>query len=398
MDGQAAPRLAACLKVVKQAFLLMIKDPAAALWMARAAAVRVWRNRAWLRAGRLLRAASSTMAPASADQVYWTLDNRFSLLYLAARNERVDLWLANDWTSLPIVRKLAVEQGVPFAYDTHELAVDEYAERWAWRLLRRPVIAAIEGTAMRKAASVSCVSDGIARRLVEFYGLSRPPLVIRNTPSYQPIGFRATGEQIRVLYHGLVSTGRGLEACIESVELWRPEFSLTLRGPANPEYLEHLTQLARERGVADRVKFVPPVPLVDLVSRAAEHDVGLFALPDHSLQNVYVLPNKFFEYMMAGLALCVSDLPEMARILNRHSLGVLIGVVTPEAIAAAINQMSSATIDTYKRNALAAAQEFNWENEGQLLLKACDRAVATADRTSHMLCSEAVGSRSQLAN
>jgi glycosyltransferase involved in cell wall biosynthesis len=336
------------------------------------------------------------MAPASADQVYWTLDSRFQLLYSAARNERVELWLANDWTSLPIVRKLAAEQGVPFAYDTHELAVDEYAERWAWRLLRRPVIAAIEGTAMREATSVSCVSDGIARRLVEFYGLSRPPLVIRNTPSYQPIEFRPTGEQIRVLYHGLVSPGRGLEACLESVELWRPEFSLTLRGPANPEYLEHLTQLVRGRGVADRVIFAQSVPLVDLVRRASEHDVGLFALPSHSLQNVHVLPNKFFEYMMAGLALCVSDLPEMAPILKRYSLGVLIEAVTPEAIAAAINQMSPAAIDTYKRNALAAAQEFNWENEGQLLLKACDRAVVTADRAQHIPC-EAVGSSSELA-
>jgi glycosyltransferase involved in cell wall biosynthesis len=397
MDGQAAPRLAACLKLAKQAVLLMIKDPAAALWMARAAAVRLSRNRAWFRAGRLLRAASSTMAPASADQVYWTLDNRFRLLYSAARNERVDLWLANDWTSLPIVRKLAVEQGVPFAYDTHELAVDEYAERWAWRLLRRPVIAAIEGTAMKEAACVSCVSDGIARRLGEFYGLSKPPLVIRNTPSYQAIEFRPTGEQIRVLYHGLVSPGRGLEACIESVELWRPEFSLTLRGPANPEYLAYLTQLACARGVAGRVTFAQSVPLVDLVRRASEHDVGLFALPSHSLQNVHVLPNKFFEYMMAGLALCVSDLPEMASILKRHSLGVLIETVAPEAIAVAINQMNRVAIDTYKRNALTAAQEFNWENEGQLLVKACDRAVVTADRAQHFPCGAAVGSSSELA-
>jgi Glycosyl transferase 4-like domain len=233
MDGQAAPRLAACLKIAKQAVLLMIKDPAASLWMARTAAARLSRYLAWLRAGRLLRAAS--IALAVADQVYWTLDDRFEQLYAAARSERVDLWLANDWTSLPIARKLAVEQRVPFAYDTHELAVDEYAERWAWRLLRRPVIVAIEGTAMREAAFVSCVSEGIAQRLTEFFQLSRPPLVIRNAPAYQSIQFRPTGEQIRVLYHGLVSPGRGLEACIESVPRWRPEFTLTLRGPAKPE-------------------------------------------------------------------------------------------------------------------------------------------------------------------
>jgi glycosyltransferase involved in cell wall biosynthesis len=395
--GKTAPRLAACLKVAEQAVLLTIKDPVAALWIARVAAARLSRSRAWLRAARLLRAASGTMTPASADHLYWTLNNRFQQLYWAARNERVDLWLANDWTSLPIARKLAVEQSVPFAYDTHELAVDEYAERWAWRLLRRPVIAAIEGMAMKEAAFVSCVSEGISRRLREFYKLPKPPLVICNTPSYQSIQFRPTGAQIRVLYHGLVSPGRGLEACIESVPLWRPEFALTIRGPANPEYLAHLAQLAREHGAADRVTFAQAVPLVELVRCAAEHDVGLFALPGHSLQNVHVLPNKFFEYMMAGLALCVSDLPEMAGILKRHSLGVLIEAVTREAIAAAINQMDAAAIDTYKRNVLIAAQQFNWENEGQLLLQACDRAVVTVDRAHYVACTEAVRSSSQLA-
>jgi glycosyltransferase involved in cell wall biosynthesis len=397
-DVRSALRLAGCLKVIWQAILLTFNDRAAALWMARAAAERLFRGRMWWRAARVLHMAGGALTLADAERLYWDLDERFRHLYEAAQSERADLWLANDWTSLPIARKLAVEQSVRFAYDTHELAVDEYAERWLWRFLRRPVIAAIEGTAMREAAFVSCVSDGIARRLMEFHGLSRPPLVIRNTPPYQSIQFRPTGERIRVIYHGLVLPGRGLEDCIESVQLWRPEFALTVRGPANPEYLAHLTQLSRQHGVADRVTFAHAVPLVDLVRQAAEHDVGLFALPAHSLQNVHVLPNKFFEYMMAGLALCVSDLSEMARILRRHSLGVLIEAVTPEAIATAINQMNRTAIDKYKRNVLAAARQFNWENEGQLLLKACDRAVMTADRARHVACNEAVDSSSQLAD
>jgi hypothetical protein len=49
------------------------------------------------------------------------------------------------------------------------------------------------------------------------------------------------------------------------------------------------------------------------------------------------------------------------------------------------------------RNLLPAAREFNRENEGRLLLKACDRAVATADRAQHLPCNETVGWRSQSA-
>ena len=54
-----------------------------------------------------------------------------------------------------------------------------------------------------------------------------------------------------------------------------------------------------------------------LVREASAYDVGLFALPGNSRHNEFALPNKFFEYVMAGLALCVSDLPEMARLVRQ---------------------------------------------------------------------------------
>jgi len=355
------------------------KAIAALLWMARAVAVRLLRGRMWKRAMVVLRLVRFAIAPGYSERLYWTMNDKFQKLHELARSERVDLWLANDWTTLPIARKLAIEHRVPFAYDTHELAIDEYAQRWTWRFTRRPVIAAIEGAAMREAAFVSCVSEGIARRLAQFYRLAERPLVLRNTPPYRPTDFRPTGERIQVLYHGLISPGRGLEACIESVPLWRPEFTLTIRGPGDPAYLSDLAQLAQLHGVAGRVIFAQAVPMIDLVRKAVDYDIGLFALPAHSLQNIYVLPNKFFEYMMAGLALCVSDLPEMTKILRERDLGALIGAVTPGAIAAAINSLDRNSIDVYKRNALAVAPVLSWEAEGCRLVAACRRAVLSRE-------------------
>lgn len=319
--------------------------------------------------------------PAHAAATYWTLNDRFGRLYTLAAAHKVDIWLANDWTALPIARRLAAEQDVPYAYDTHELAIDEYAHRLKWRLLQRPVIAAIERAGIAGAAVTSCVSQGIADRLHELYGLPEKPLLIRNMPRYERHPARPCGETIEVLYHGVVNVGRGLEACIDSVALWRPEFRLTIRGPSPAGYLETLAQRIRSAGLGDRVTLAPSVPMVDLVREAACFDVGLFALPGHSQQNVHVLPNKFFEYTMAGLALCVSDLPEMTALLRRHDLGRLIPEVTPEAIAAAINGFDRASIDACKARALEAAKVLNWEAEADRLFEAIDRVVR--DRTGH---------------
>lgn len=318
------------------------------------------------------------LKPARAVSTYWGINDRFDAIYRLARGQSADIWLANDWTALPIVRRLAAEQGVFYAYDTHELAVDEYAQSWRWRLVHRPVIAAIERDGIAGAAVTSCVSQGIADRLHALYSLPGKPLLIRNMPRYEAHPFRPCGERIAVLYHGVVNVGRGLEACIHSVSLWRPEFHLTIRGPGPVAYIESLAARIRSAGLEDRVTLAPPVPMIDLVREATRFDVGLFALPGHSAQNVHVLPNKFFEYTMAGLALCVSDLPEMTALLQQHGLGRSIPDVTPQAIAAAINGFTRAEIDACKQRALEAAKVLNWEAESDRLFTAIERVVLSA--------------------
>jgi hypothetical protein len=116
--------------------------------------------------------------------------------------------------------------------------------------------------------------------------------------------------------------------------------------------------------------------MTSLVHEAAGFDIGLFALPRSSRHNELALPNKLFEYIMAGLAICVTELPEMARLIHQHNLGVTIPQLNPRAIANTINRLGSEGIDRYKRNALIAAQQLCWERERELLLAAYAHCLA----------------------
>lgn len=303
------------------------------------------------------------LRPAHAYDVYWRLNTRYRALAQLAERQNVDLWIANDWATLPIVMAIQQRTGTSFGYDTHELAIDELAQNLKWRLSMRPLIVTIERAGLATSAFATCVSNGIASRLQEFYQLDSRPTVIRNMPPHEAGAFRPTDEHISVLYHGVIIPGRALEECIASVALWRPEFSLTLRGPGDPAYIAGLKQLARQLGVDNRIAFAPPVPMTALVEMARLHDVGLFAIKGHSRQNQYVLPNKLFEYAMAGLALCVSNLPEMSHVLEEHQLGHVIAEVRPQSIADAINALDRALIDAFKANALSAAKKLCWEHE-----------------------------------
>ncbi|MEN5083802.1 glycosyltransferase [Bosea sp. TWI1241] len=337
------------------------------------------RSRNARRLRKYLRLAQAWIDKRRMSEAYWAVDPRFAALYDLARHWRADIWLANDWNMLPIAQRIARQQGALYAYDTHELAMDEYAHLRRWRLLQRPIIAAVERKGSAGASVTSCVSQGIANHLQQFYGLRDKPLLIRNMPHYRAFPLRPCGETIEVLYHGVVSPARGLEACIESVALWRPELRLTIRGSGPADYLAALRERIEAAGLGKRIVLAPPVPMIELVEEAARFDIGLFALPSHSQQNVHVLPNKFFEYTMAGLALCVSDLPEMTALLRQYDLGRLVPEVTPQAIAATINGFDRVAIDAHKANALAAAKVLNWEAEADRFYSAIARAVRAAD-------------------
>ena len=324
-----------------------------------------------------LRRAAVSVRPTLAHKNYWSSQN-IRDMYQCAQEANAAVWLANDWAMLPIAARLAREKGGIYGYDTHEFATEEYAESRKWRLLHRPMVRAIEREYIRDAAVVSAVSSGIAQRLDALYRLPRPTLAIRNTPDYQQMSFRPTRrDRIEVLYHGIVVPNRGLEAAVESVKQWRPEFTLTIRGPENPAFSPALRERIAALGLQDRVRLAPPVPMTDLVREAATSDVGFFALPGHSRHNEFALPNKFFEYVMAGLALCTTDLPEMARLIREYELGVTIAAVEPAAIAAAINALDLDRIDSFKRNALTAARELCWERELGRLIEAYDAAPST---------------------
>jgi glycosyltransferase involved in cell wall biosynthesis len=308
--------------------------------------------------------------PEFAQIVYWSGSQRVLDIYDIARRMSATVWLANDWTTLPLAARLARENGGVYGYDTHEFAVEEYAERLKWRLLQRPIVRAIERHFIRNAAVVSAVSSGIAERLDNLYKLPRRTLTIRNTPPFEETPFRPTPrDRIQVLYHGAVVPNRGLEEAVDSVALWRSEFVLTIRGPENPNFTPKLRERIAALGLENRVHLASAVPMTALVREAALFDVGLFALPGHSQHNELALPNKFFEYVMAGLAICTTDLPEMSNLIRQYELGVTIVAAAPKAIASAINTLEPDRIDQFKRNALKAAHELCWERESERLAR-----------------------------
>jgi len=302
-------------------------------------------------------------------RVYWRLP-AVRAMWRALAGVAAEVYLANDWWTLPLAARAAREHGAAYAYDSHEHALTQGAGRWGWRLLFPPFVAAVEGGSIAGAAFVSTVSEGIGALLASQYGLARAPLVTRSMPCYQPVPVRPSGARPAVLYHGLLRPGRSLGVLVRSLAIWRPEFTLSLRGPGQSHYLESLRTEAVRRGVGERLELLPPVPMTELVAAARPFDIGIFCAEGATPQTRFALPNKLFEYIMAGLAVCVSDLPEMRRIVRRYDVGWLVQETTPRDIAEVINGLTPAAIESARAASRRAARDLCWEVERRGLLAA----------------------------
>lgn len=322
---------------------------------------------------RVLGLLAARLRPKLALQVWHAQPRHRALIDVVASLTSADLVVANDYTALPAGIALGARTQARLVYDTHEYAAGERDELARWRLLYPPYIRAIERSGIEVGAVVITVSEGIAVQLAADYSITQPT-VVRNLPLYRAVPDRGVSASPLVHYHGVVVPGRGLETLIDSVPSWRPQFRLRIQGPSSPDYLRELTARAEKNGVAGRIVFAEPAPADQLIDTAADADIGIHVLPGFSHQNSYALPNKLFEYVMAGLAVIVTDLPEMRRIVIDKGVGLLVREGGAAAIAEAVNAMGDAEIERYRRAALASARDLCWEREKGKFLSVCEPA------------------------
>ncbi len=283
----------------------------------------------------------------------------------AARAFQSKVYHASDLYTLPAMGRAASERDGLLAYDARELY--PHVASTASRPWVRAVWRAVEHRHIRRADAVFTVGDAIADVLCRFYRIARP-IVIHNVPDYaEPAPSDAlrtmTGADVNtvlLLHQGNIQKHRGCSLLVDAMPSVEGAMLIFLGGGP---LKEEMRRKVDRKGLAEWVRFIDPVPPAGLLSLTASADIGITLLKDTCLNHRLALPNKLFEYLMAGLPVLASNLPEVGGLVNRFKVGMTVDPVDTAALAETIQYMVDNTGARAKwaGNSRRVFSEFSWE-------------------------------------
>jgi hypothetical protein len=104
---------------------------------------------------------------------------------------------------------------------------------------------------------------------------------------------------------------------------------------------------------------------------APKATLGLGLAEKEGTNQFLALPNKFFDYMQAGLPQIAMNYPEYKKINDEYKVAVLLDDLNIDKIASTINSVmgNDELLHELKSNSLVAREIFNWQHEEKKLIQ-----------------------------
>ena len=276
--------------------------------------IRRWRNSAVLRRVGVLRRVVALLS-----LVQYTLTCLF-----AVRRMQPDHVSCHNALMLPVAWAAARFSGATLEYLPHELET----ERAGLGGFAKKLTKMVERSFIHSARNVVVVCEPIRDWYRSAYELENIH-VVRNVPERSAVEIRPLPEPgfrerfgvpetaTLFIYQGLISMGRGVEGLLDIFgRLDQAKAHIVFMGYAEGGYEDIIDAAVRDH---PNIHFQPAVPRDQIVSYSSDADVGIFIVEDAPLSYRYALPNKFFEWVHAGVPVLVSDNLEYLSQLTKES-------------------------------------------------------------------------------
>lgn len=276
---------------------------------------------------------------------YWRVDAvRKSWELLQQYTKYFSAILANEIESLPVALRLDAELGV--LSDLHEYYPSLHEEQEEWDRRIRPYYEWLCKRYLPLAAASTTVAEGIAHKYEELAGVL--PRVVTNATPFVDIAPSPVHTPLRLVHHGAALRNRELHMLVEAVNSAEGDLEMDMYlMPNDQPYIDELTAQAE----GTRVRILGGIEYERLIGCLNEYDVGFYVLPPVSTNHEYALPNKFFDFVQARLALLIGPSKEMRRIVDQYDLGIVTSDFSLQSAIQALERLTPEKVAYWKSQA-----------------------------------------------
>ena len=280
--------------------------------------------------------------------------------------EKVDVLSIHCLALLPLGVFIKTFYRCILVYDAHELETETNGLSGINKKLSK----FLERSLIRYVDKVIVVNESIKKWYETSYSIE--PMVIFNSPpdintkknNYFRKKFNIRSESKILLYQGLISPGRGIEFLIKTItEMKTNNFVIIFLG-YGPQ-----VELIKKSSITNKnIFFHEAVKPEELLAITSSADIGISLIEDVCLSYRYCLPNKVFEYSMAGLPIIVSNLEEMRHFVFKYKNGWVIDMQNESSLSNLLEIIKDTNLEKYQNKSKLAAIENSWEIQEKKLL------------------------------
>ena len=286
--------------------------------------------------------------------------------FLLFRSSEI-LW-ANDLDTLMpnfLVSKLKNKKLV---YDSHEYftaSVNKRSSRKIWEWIEKYIFPQLK--------NVITVNSSIKNIYEKKYKV--PVTAVRNVPYKYVISetlqkvILPVDKKILLIQGMGINENRGAEEAILTMQYLPDDFILYFIGSGT--ILKRLKNMVDELKLFEKIIFIDPLPYLEMMEYTRQSFLGLiFEKIETSEEHLFALPNKFFDYLNAGIPVLSSKAVEIKLLIDQYHVGDTIDNFDPKDISKKILEISKNknVYDLWKQNTAAASEDLNWENEEKILI------------------------------
>ena len=282
--------------------------------------------------------------------------------------KKADILWSNDLDTLLPNFLIARLKNSRLVYDSHEYfteSVYKKSSKRVWEMLERYLFPRVK--------NVITVNDSIKKVYEDKY--KGQVTVIRNVP-YKYVKNNAKEKLVLpadkkiLLMQGMgINENRGAEESVLMMSYLPDDFNLYFIGDGT--VLPKLRQMVHDRKLETKVTFIDALPYQQMMAYTEQSFLGLiFEKIDFTDEHLFSLPNKFFDYIHAGIPVLSSKAVEIKAIITKYGIGDFIDSFDPKEIAKKVIDIAldKETYDLWKHNTVKASDELNWENEEKILV------------------------------